>query len=96
MVSYDVSDNARVATRDLADKAVDAGVRAADTVGRAVASVQDTGEQLLAQGSELGDNLQKVAGNFSKALNKSVSEQPMTTVGVAVAAGFILGAIWKA
>jgi ElaB/YqjD/DUF883 family membrane-anchored ribosome-binding protein len=96
MAQYDLSNDPRVGSRDLADKAMEVGVRAADTLGRAVGTVQETGDQLAAQGAELSENLQKVANNFSKALNKSVAEQPMTTLGVAVAAGFVLGAIWKA
>jgi ElaB/YqjD/DUF883 family membrane-anchored ribosome-binding protein len=81
---------------DLADKAVDVGLRTTDAVGKAVSSVQDTADQLIEQGSEARANLQKVAGNFGNALDRSLSEQPMTTVGFAVAVGFILGALWKA
>ncbi len=92
----EISDNVRTASRDLTDRAVDAGMHAADQLERTAASVQDAGERLVAKGSELGDNMQKVAVNFSKAVDKSVAEQPLTTLGMAVAAGFILGAIWKA
>ena len=96
MARMDTTDDVRTASQDLADKAVDAGIRAVDPLDRAVTNVQDTGQRLAAQGSELGDNLQKVAKNFSNAVDKSVAEQPMTTLGVAVAAGFVLGALWKA
>jgi ElaB/YqjD/DUF883 family membrane-anchored ribosome-binding protein len=81
---------------DLANKAVDVGLRATDAVGKAVSSVQDTADQLIEQGSEARANVQKVAGNFGNALDRSLSEQPMTTLGFAVAVGFILGALWKA
>ncbi len=40
--------------------------------------------------------MQKVAKNFSTAVDKSVAEQPLTTLGMAVAFGFVLGALWKA
>jgi len=96
MARIDTTDDVRTASRDLADKAVDAGIRAVDSLDKAVSNVQDTGQRLAAQGSEFGDNLQKVAKNFSNAVDKSVAEQPMTTLGVAVAAGFVLGALWKA
>ncbi len=96
MARMDTTDDVRTASQDLADKAVEAGIRAVDSLDRAVSNVQDTGQRLAAQGSELGDNLQKVAKNFSNAVDKSVAEQPMTTLGVAVAAGFVLGALWKA
>jgi ElaB/YqjD/DUF883 family membrane-anchored ribosome-binding protein len=96
MARLDTPEQVRSASHDLTDKAVDAGMRAVDSLERTVSDVRDTGQRLAAQGSELGDNLQKVAKNFSVAVDKSVTEQPLTTLGVAVAAGFILGAIWKA
>lgn len=96
MARMDTTDDVRTASRDLADKAVDAGIRAVDSLDLAVSSVQDTGQRLAAQSSELGENLQKVAKNFSNAVDKSVTEEPMTTLGVAVAVGFVLGALWKA
>ncbi len=96
MARIDTTDDVRKTSHDFADKAVDAGIRAVDSVDRAVSNVQDTGQRLVAQSAELGDNLQKVAKNFSNAVDKSVIEQPMTTLGVAVAAGFVLGALWKA
>jgi ElaB/YqjD/DUF883 family membrane-anchored ribosome-binding protein len=67
-----------------------------DSLEQTAANVQNAGERLAAKGQELGDNMQKVAKNFSGAVDKSVAEQPLTTLGMAAAAGFILGAIWKA
>jgi ElaB/YqjD/DUF883 family membrane-anchored ribosome-binding protein len=37
-----------------------------------------------------------VASNFQRAVDKSLSGQPMTTLAMAAAVGFVLGAIWKA
>ncbi|CCB65700.1 hypothetical protein [Hyphomicrobium sp. MC1] len=96
MASSETSENVRSASHDLTDKAVDAGMRAMDSLERTAANLQDTGERLASKGVELGDGMQKVAKNFSNAVDKSVAEQPLTTLGMAVAAGFILGAIWKA
>jgi ElaB/YqjD/DUF883 family membrane-anchored ribosome-binding protein len=81
---------------ELVDRVADAGARAADAAGRAAAHVEATRDELLQQGAELRVNVQKVGKNFSKALDKSVAEQPMTTLGLAVAMGFVLGALWKA
>jgi ElaB/YqjD/DUF883 family membrane-anchored ribosome-binding protein len=92
----ETSENVRAASHDLTDKAVDVGMRAMDSLEQTAASAQATGERLAAKGQELGDNMQKVAKHFSSAVDKSVAEQPLTTLGMAVAAGFILGAIWKA
>jgi ElaB/YqjD/DUF883 family membrane-anchored ribosome-binding protein len=36
-----------------------------------------------------------VAGNLKGAVDKSVKDQPMTTLAVAAAVGFVLGALWK-
>ena len=41
-------------------------------------------------------SVQEVAENFSSAIQKSLRNQPMTTLGFAVVMGFILGALWKA
>jgi ElaB/YqjD/DUF883 family membrane-anchored ribosome-binding protein len=96
MSRIETSENVRTASHDLTDKAVDASMRAMDSLEQTAANVQNAGERLASKGQELGDNMQKVARNFSGAVDKSVAEQPLTTLGMAIAAGFILGAIWKA
>ena len=75
---------------------MDLGLRATDTIGRAVSQVEGTANQLIEQGSEARANIQKVAGNFGRTLDRSLTDQPMTTLGFAVAMGFVLGALWKA
>ena len=37
----------------------------------------------------------EVAGNLKGAVAKSVKDQPMATLAVAAAVGFVLGALWK-
>lgn len=37
-----------------------------------------------------------VADNFQVAVDRSLRDQPLTTLGLAVMVGFVLGAIWKA
>ncbi len=96
MSRIETSENVRAASHDLTDKAVDASMRAMDSLEQTAANVQNASERLAAKGQELGNNMQKVAKNFSSAVDKSVAEQPLTTLGMAVAASFILGAIWKA
>lgn len=78
-------------SKDVADTAIDAGMAAADTLANAASGLQQTGERLSAQAAELGDNLKTVGGHLSKAVGKSMKDQPMTTLGVAVAAGLLLG-----
>ncbi|HVZ04020.1 hypothetical protein [Hyphomicrobium sp.] len=96
MVRQDPPSQARAAANDFVDRVADAGMRAADQVGRMAAHVEDTRDELLAQGAQISANVQKVGKNFSKALDKSISDQPMTTLGLAVVTGFVLGALWKA
>jgi len=38
----------------------------------------------------------EVAGNLKGAVDKSVKDQPIATLALAAAIGFVLGAIWKA
>ena len=73
---------------DLKDKATDAFSNAADRAENMASKVAN-------QGREVGENFQDVAGNVKGAIDKSVKDQPMATLAVAAAVGFILGAIWK-
>jgi hypothetical protein len=61
---------------------------AADTASGALTSVRE-------QGSIAAGNAGEVMGALREALAKSAREQPGTTVLLSVAAGFLLGAIWR-
>jgi ElaB/YqjD/DUF883 family membrane-anchored ribosome-binding protein len=37
-----------------------------------------------------------VTGNFKRALDRSLDDDPMATLATAAIVGFVLGAIWKA
>lgn len=73
---------------DLKDKASDQIRRAADTA-------EGVATRVAEQGRQAAEGVQDVAGNMKGALDKSVKDQPMATLAVAAAVGFILGAIWK-
>jgi len=45
---------------------------------------------------DAANSMRDVANNFGNALNNSLKNQPMTTLAMAVAFGFVLGALWKA
>lgn len=47
------------------------------------------------QAREAGRSMHNVADSFSTALDKSLHDQPMATLAVAAAVGFVLGALWK-
>ena len=55
-----------------------------------------TGRSIRDQANGPTQSVQEVAENFSSAIQKSLRNQPMTTLGFAVVMGFILGALWKA
>ncbi len=45
---------------------------------------------------DASNSVRDVANNFGTALDSSMDSQPMTTLALAVAFGFVLGALWKA
>lgn len=62
----------------------EASDRAQDLASRA----QDVAGQAREQVGE-------VAGNIKGAIDKSVKDQPLTTLLAAAAVGFVIGALWK-
>jgi len=73
---------------DLKDKATEQLSKVADQAGNMANRVAD-------QGREATEGVQEVAGNIKGAVDKSVKDQPMATLAVAAAFGFVLGALWK-
>jgi ElaB/YqjD/DUF883 family membrane-anchored ribosome-binding protein len=57
--------------------------------------VQDLANQVSEQAREYGEKAQEVARQFKPFVEKSLKEQPMTTLAGAAAIGFLLGALWK-
>ena len=68
---------------------------ATDQIGRAAGTVEGVASRVAEQGREAGQQVQEVAGNIKGAVDKSVKDQPMTTLAVAAMVGFVLGALWK-
>jgi ElaB/YqjD/DUF883 family membrane-anchored ribosome-binding protein len=62
---------------------------------RVADSVEQTMSNVAAQGREAGEQVQIVAENFRTALDKSLRDQPLTTLAVTAALGFVIGALWK-
>ena len=56
---------------------------------------EDAMSSLSDRGREVGDNLQQVATNIKSAVDRSLRDQPLTTLGVAAVVGFVIGALWK-
>jgi ElaB/YqjD/DUF883 family membrane-anchored ribosome-binding protein len=73
---------------DLIDKGAEQFKKVADRVEGLAAGAAD-------QMREASDRTGEVAGNLKGALDKSVKDQPMATLAMAAAFGFVLGALWK-
>jgi len=78
---------------DLTGKAAEMKDKATDQLkkvaGRAEGLANDAIDQLRDTGAG------EVAENLKGAVDKSVRDQPMATLALAAAVGFILGALWK-
>jgi ElaB/YqjD/DUF883 family membrane-anchored ribosome-binding protein len=70
---------------DLVDKGAEQYKKVADRVEGYASSAAD-------QMREVSDRTGEVAGNFKKAVDKSVKDQPMATLVMAAA---VLGTLWK-
>jgi ElaB/YqjD/DUF883 family membrane-anchored ribosome-binding protein len=80
--------HATVAGQTLRTRPTDQLKKVADRVEGVAGAAAD-------QMRDVTDRTGEVAGNFKRAVDKSVKEQPMTTLVMAAAIGFVLGALWK-
>jgi ElaB/YqjD/DUF883 family membrane-anchored ribosome-binding protein len=87
------------AASDLKEKATDQFEKMADSatdqLGRAADTVEQVASRVAEQGRAAGQQVQEVATNIRSAVDKSVKDQPMATLAVVAALGFVLGALWK-
>jgi ElaB/YqjD/DUF883 family membrane-anchored ribosome-binding protein len=75
-------------TREIKEKATEQFERFAD-------QAEGVANRVAEQGRQAGERVQEVAGNFKGAVDRSVKEQPLTTLALAAVVGFVLGALWK-
>lgn len=90
-----VEDAARATVSKMADTASDLANKAGHQVDKALDSAESAARAVADQGKEAGERVSAVAGNMKTAVDKSLREQPMATLGVAAALGFVIGALWK-
>lgn len=57
--------------------------------------VESATQAVVEQGRQMQDNVAVVATNFRTAFEKSMRDQPFTTLAIAAGVAFVLGAIWK-
>jgi ElaB/YqjD/DUF883 family membrane-anchored ribosome-binding protein len=66
-----------------------------DQVKHGTAEAQAYAGKVAEQAREYGEKAQQAARNFKPYVERSMKEQPMTTLAVASVIGFVLGALWK-
>lgn len=69
--------------------------KAAEQMDRMGHQMERMAHQASEKADQMSENMRVVANNLDSALRRSIRDQPMTTLAMAVAAGFVLGAIWK-
>jgi ElaB/YqjD/DUF883 family membrane-anchored ribosome-binding protein len=52
-------------------------------------------ERVQSMANDAREQMNAVGGNVKKAVDKSIQDQPMTTLLVAVGVGVVIGALWK-
>jgi hypothetical protein len=57
--------------------------------------ISDAGDYAGKKGGDVMDNVRGVGDALSVAIRKSVTTRPYTTLGLAVAAGFLFGTTWR-
>jgi ElaB/YqjD/DUF883 family membrane-anchored ribosome-binding protein len=79
---------------DLSDKVSEMKDQATDQLKKVADKAEGLASDAMDQLRNTGAG--EVAGNLKGAVDKSVKDQPMATLAMAAAVGFVLGAIWKA
>lgn len=83
------------AARKVSDTASDLANKAGYQVDKALDSAEAAARSVADQGREATERVGEVAGNIKTAVDKSVKDQPMATLAMAAAMGFVVGALWK-
>lgn len=90
---------AQAAASDMAGQVADKASQYASKAGEQLEHVYEAADatvrSVAEQGREAGERVQEVAGNVKSAVDKSLKDQPMATLAVVGALGFVLGALWK-
>lgn len=94
-VKDDVETAARSAANTVADKASDLAAKAGNKVEKALEGAESAVNSVAETGRDASQRVTEVAGNLKTAVDRSVKDQPMATLAVAAAMGFVVGALWK-
>ena len=96
--SYKAQDYQHASTstgNDMKSTASDLKEKAHEGLDKASQHMAGMAHQAQQQAGVVGENMKQVASNLDTAMRRSIQEQPMTTLALAAAVGFVLGAIWK-
>ena len=66
-----------------------------DLKGKAKQSYDEASERAQEMAGQARQQVGEVAGNVKGAIDRSVREQPIATLAMAAAVGFVIGALWK-
>jgi ElaB/YqjD/DUF883 family membrane-anchored ribosome-binding protein len=82
------AEGAKDRLRDMADTAT-------DRLKEAGENAQEIAGKVAEQAREFGEKAQGAAKEFKPFVERSLKDQPMTTLAGAAVIGFVLGALWK-
>ena len=91
----DTESAAKTVAHNVADAATEFAGKAGKQMEKAIGGAENAVRSMAEQGKDAGERVQQVAGNLKGAVEKSVTDQPMATLAVAAALGFVIGALWK-
>ena len=94
-IRSDMSDRARDTVSSVADKAAALADRAGAKIDEAMDSAGSVAMAASDKAREATATTEAVAGNLKSAIDKSLKDQPMTTLALAALAGLAIGALWK-
>ena len=66
-----------------------------DIKGKAKQTIDEASDRAQEIAGQARQQVGDVAGNVKGALDKSVKDQPIVTLALAAAVGFVIGALWK-
>jgi ElaB/YqjD/DUF883 family membrane-anchored ribosome-binding protein len=66
-----------------------------DIKGKAKQTFDDASDRAQEIAGQAREQVGEVAGNVKNAVDKSIKDQPLTTLLAAAAIGFVIGALWK-
>lgn len=80
---------------DLASSIGDLKDAALDQIEAVSAQADRIGESVTEQAKQTAEKVQEVASTVDTTVRQALKDQPMATLAVVVALGFVFGALWK-